>query len=325
MSSYYTAHVESEEASPLSPSTATESTKCPTFLEPNTEEAQQVISSEVSTGVISSSSSLTTMDSASELTLTGVELPPEIMMPPPPPPPAPISKDLQPVIAGTSSDQMTLRRPSFYALIAGNVRNNMENFLDGKMPDAKDVKPNRRRKRAKNGFLLHHGDNFPEDPEAPYKLHLATQILLKLNKRRAKFKPKEDKGKSLLSYLKLVPKRVSRGGKGSSSNGSSLSAASEESQGTAGDSSETVQEPYSVFSGEWVQERNFICNVCGHVEGYFWDMVMHKGEIHPGVVVTHVELPDLPPEGFRVPPPVPDTSVLPTPPPACTKCQATFK
>lgn len=55
----------------------------------------------------------------------------------------------------------------------------------------------------------------------------------------------------------------------------------------------------TVFTGEWVQERNFVCNICGQVEKCFWDMVHHKGEIHPGIVVTHVELVDMPPEGFR--------------------------
>ena len=101
-------------------------------------------------------------------------------------------------------DAMQLRRSSFYSLVSGNVRTNLENYLDGRIHLKS---PNRRRKRPKNGFLLHHGDNCPEDPEAPYKLHLATQVLLKLNKRRSKCKPKEDRGKSLLSYLKLVPKR----------------------------------------------------------------------------------------------------------------------
>ena len=86
----------------------------------------------------------------------------------------------------------------------------MENYLDGRTASKGPLK---RRKRTKNSYLLNHGDNCPEDPEAPYRLHMATQVLLKLNRRRAKCKPKEDRGKSLLLYLKLVPKRPPRNGK----------------------------------------------------------------------------------------------------------------
>lgn len=211
----------------------------------------------------------------------------------------------------TFMDAMQLRRPSFYSQISGNVRNNMEHFLDGRMTE---VKVPKRKKRARNGFLLHHGDNFPEDPEAPYRLHLSTQITLKLNKgSRSKLKTKEDKGKSLLSYLKLVPKRSSRAGKSSAN----LQPPEEPVNVPEGG-------PSSVFSGEWTQDRMFVCNICGHVEDYFWNMVTHKGEIHPGIVVTHVELPDQPPVGFRFPPNEPATSTLPPPPP-CTKCSATYR
>lgn len=204
-------------------------------------------------------------------------------------------------------DSMQLRRSSFYSSISRNVRTNLEKYLDGR---PEDLKPPKRSKKVKNGFLLHHGDNFPDDPEAPYRLHLATQVLLKLNKRRVKCKPKEDKGKSLLSYLKLQPKRVTRVGKHSK-------ASSEESQEASS------KEQTSVFSGEWTVPRKFICNICGQVENAFWDMVMHKGEIHPGIVVTHVELPENPPDGFRRPPSPRITSTLTTPP-ACSKCAATF-
>lgn len=201
---------------------------------------------------------------------------------------------------------MQLRRSSFYSSISRNVRTNMEKYLDGR---PQDLKAPKRSKKIKNGFLLHHGDNFPDDPEAPYQLNLATQVLLKLNKRRVKCKPKDDKGKSLLSYLKLQPKRVSRVGK--------------HSKVTEDPDNAATNETSSVFSGEWTVTRKYICNICGQVENSFWDIVMHKGELHPGIVVTHVELPDNPPEGFRGPPSPRVSTTLPVPPP-CTKCSTAF-
>ncbi|CAL8106466.1 unnamed protein product [Orchesella dallaii] len=204
-------------------------------------------------------------------------------------------------------DSMQLRRSSFYSSISRNVRTNLEKYLDGR---PQDLKAPRRSKKVKNGFLLHHGDNFPDDPEAPYRLNLATQVLLKLNKRRAKCKPKEDKGKSLLSYLKLQPKRISRGGKHSKPPENLETSNSEEAS-------------TSVFSGDWTVPRKYICNICGQVENMFWDMVMHKGELHPGIVVTHVELSDSPPDGFRKPPSPRVSTTLASPPP-CSKCLATF-
>ncbi|ODN02026.1 hypothetical protein Ocin01_04649 [Orchesella cincta] len=205
-------------------------------------------------------------------------------------------------------DSMQLRRSSFYSSISRNVRTNLEKYLDGR---PQDLKAPKRPKKIKNGFLLHHGDNFPDNPEAPYRLHLATQVLLKLNKRRAKCKPKEDKGKSLLSYLKLQPKRISRGGKHSKPPENLTTSNADEEPTT------------SVFSGDWTVDRKYICNICGQVENVFWDMVMHKGEVHPGIVVTHVELSDSPPDGFRKPPTPRVTTTLPNPPP-CSKCSATF-
>lgn len=210
----------------------------------------------------------------------------------------------------------------------------MENFLDGRPPSPSSesgcagpsTKFKRRKKprpRPRNGFLLHHGDNFPEDPEAPYKLHLATQIILKLNKRRSKFKPKEDKGKSLLSYLKLVPKRVSR-----TSKQNPAPTPSEDATNSAQEQSKAEDQVSSVFTGEWVQPRNFVCNICGQVETDFWDMVHHKGEIHPGIVVTHVELPELPPVGFRGPPaiiPAASSGTSSSGVPPCSKCGANFR
>jgi len=249
---------------------------------------------------------------------------------------------------------MQLRRcTSFYSLIAGNVRTNLENYLDGTSRAATE-KSTKRRKKYKNGFLLHHGDNYPENPESPYKLHLATQVLLKLNKRRCKFKPKEEKGKSLLSYLKLAPKRsirksssavVSSASNNSNSNNNSHSnsatpiASSKEdnsnkgtaqtiSTGTDGNPETTANEPVEqgVFSGEWTIDRKYVCNICGQVEESFWDIVTHKGEYHPGVVVTHVELTHPPPPSLvrKQPQIVPSKTGVPGPP-ACTKCSKTFR
>ncbi|CAG7693774.1 unnamed protein product [Allacma fusca] len=215
---------------------------------------------------------------------------------------APGSEDSLPA----SPDGMQLRRSNFYFLISDNVRKNMENYLDGRMVTKVQTK---RRKRTKNSYLLNHGDNYPNDPEAPYRLHMATQVLLKLNKRRAKCKPKEDRGRSLLSYLKLVPKRPPRTGK------AALPSPKEE------EPKEPHEEP--LFSGEWTIPRKYICHVCGQIESSFWDMVMHKGELHPGVLVTHTELTGQVPHSL-----VRTLSTTGTSDeesiPSCSKCSATF-
>jgi hypothetical protein len=88
--------------------------------------------------------------------------------------------------------------------------------------------------------------------------------------------------------------------------------------------SEPVEE--SVFSGEWSLTKKYVCGVCGQTENCFWDMVTHKGEDHPGVVVTHVELPptqDIPPSLIRKTRLDPSTSSLETPP-SCSKCSSVF-
>jgi hypothetical protein len=102
---------------------------------------------------------------------------------------------------------------SFYSLVTNNVRHNLENYLDGRTPiPSKKPGAAKRRKRYKNGYLLYHGDNYPNQPELSYKLNLTTQILLKLNRKRF-YKPKIDKRKTLLAYFNLVPKRPVRTGK----------------------------------------------------------------------------------------------------------------
>ncbi len=91
--------------------------------------------------------------------------------------------------------------------------------------------------------------------------------------------------------------------------------------------SEAESVPDPIFSGEWTVDRKYVCGVCGATESCFWDMVTHKGEEHPGVVVTHIELPSTqipPPSLVRHSPFIPTNSTPAPPPPPCTKCSTSF-
>ena len=85
---------------------------------------------------------------------------------------------------------------------------------------------------------------------------------------------------------------------------------------------EESEEP--LFSGEWSITRRYICHVCGQIENNFWDMVMHKGEQHPGVVVTHTELTGTVPQSLVRTTPA-ETVPQEEPVPPCSKCRFQFR
>ncbi|KAG8224487.1 hypothetical protein J437_LFUL003210, partial [Ladona fulva] len=180
----------------------------------------------------------------------------------------------------------------FYTRLAGNIRDNLLNYLDGKLNRDNS---NKRSKDDEYEVIVENGDdsnkiepylswekyNFPKDFQQMSFWDISTQLVVRNNMIRASNTPPVEQPAvpAFPQTLALVE--------------TSKAAEITKDLKTEEATEETdVEGEWPGLSGEWIRPRSYICCACASRFNDLWSLEDHQYSKHPNVWCTHLEVED---------------------------------
>ncbi|XP_071451067.1 uncharacterized protein [Hetaerina americana] len=197
-----------------------------------------------------------------------------------------------PSAAAAANDPETI----FYTRLAGNIRENLLNYLDGKL-NKLNSSDKQSKDETKGAGYENEGDeevkleptwekyNFPKDFQQMSYWDISTQLVVRNNLKKVSnapsVEPDPEHRPAFPETLALV--ETNKSGDQANKEEVVLKSKLEE---------EVVEGEWSGLSGEWVRPRSYICCACASRFCDLWALEDHKLARHPNVWCTHLEVED---------------------------------